>query len=146
MTFRAASILAIAALVLGEPAYSQNDNRPQPTPPPVESTQTPLDDLDCAVRVMKILAGTLRESNKPGMSEQERTMSLRLQNRSERAMAYYIGRLDAGPKNPDLNAEIARRWARAAQLEVRVQSEQTLQCINAADQGQLAFLKSSGGK
>lgn len=104
------------------------------------------DDLDCAVLTMKVLAGTLRELKKTDLSEPDRSASERLRGRTERALSYYIGRLELGPKYPDFNKEISARWSAKTALSVEQQTEQTMECLARADKGQMDFLKSAGGK
>lgn len=111
-----------------------------------QSPAVALDDLDCTVRVMKVLSGTLNELKKTDLSADNRTQSERLRSRSERALAYFIGRLDMGPKNPKLAADIATRWSAASSLSVDDQTTQTMQCLARADDGQMAFLKTAAGQ
>ncbi|HCF25047.1 MULTISPECIES: hypothetical protein [unclassified Novosphingobium] len=146
MNIARVSLLATAMLASSLPAQAQNANRPSATAPLVETVDAPLDDLDCAVRVMKVLAVTLAEMKKPADQIKEREATMRLQNRSERALAFFIGRLQAGPTNAEFKTEVVRRWDAASKLEVSVQSRQTMQCLKAADEGQLKFLREAGNK
>lgn len=112
---------------------------------PAVAESARLDDLDCSVRVMKVLSGSINELKKATLTEVERDESVKLKSRSERALAYFTGRLELGPKVPDLTNEVARRWDAAAKLDLDTQTNQTVQCLDRADDGQMAFLKSAAG-
>lgn len=112
---------------------------------PVQA-ETTLDDLDCAVRVMKVLSGTLNELKKPDLSADDRDQSMKLRSRSERSLAYFIGRMELGPKNAKLAQDIAGRWSAAGKQSVADQTEQTMQCLKRSDDGQMAFLKTAAGE
>lgn len=113
---------------------------------PATAQTAKLDDLDCSVRVMKVLSGTINELKKTTLTASEREESTNLKSRSDRALAYFTGRLDMGPKIPNLGKEIAARWDAAAKLDIEVQTTQTIQCLNQADDNQMAFLKSAAGE
>jgi hypothetical protein len=116
------------------------------TAPALAQTPPVLDDLDCTVRVMKVLSGTLNELKKPDLSADDRDQSMKLRSRSERSLAYFIGRLELGPKNPKLGADIASRWSAAGKQSIGDQTEQTMQCLKRSDDAQMAFLKTAAGE
>ena len=113
---------------------------------PASAQTAKLDDLDCAVRVMKVLSGTINELKKTTLTAAEREESTVLKARSDRALAYFTGRLDLGPKIPNLGKEIGNRWDAAGKLDIQIQTTQTIQCLNMADDNQMAFLKSAAGE
>jgi hypothetical protein len=134
MMKKALTILLAPALLVAVPLQAQTPAAPAN------------DDLDCTVLTMKVLAGTLRELKKTDLSEKEREGSIRVRSRSERALAYFIGRLELGPKSPDFNSEISARWTAKSALNIEQQTDQTMECLARADKAQLDFLKSAGAK
>ncbi|MBN8500891.1 MAG: hypothetical protein J0M19_07050 [Sphingomonadales bacterium] len=110
-----------------------------------QSQPAQLSDLECTVRVMKVLSGTLTELKKPDLTAENRDQSMKLRSRSERSLAYFIGRLDMGPANPKLNEEIVAKWTAAGKLSIDDQTVQTMECLKRSDDAQMAFLRSAGG-
>jgi hypothetical protein len=113
---------------------------------PASAETASLDDLDCSVRVMKVLSGSINELKKTTLTPAEREESVNLKSRADRALAYFTGRIDIGPKIPSLNNEIAKRWDAAGKLDIDTQTNQTIQCLDRADDNQMAFLKSAAGE